>query len=172
MYGGHCHDNTKLDVAILGPRWQGLVWLAGKGCLGLIPLSQYTVEYIVAVQCVLATQSKLQSTVKNPETERWLQNHFSIIFRKLGPSWVPRLGRTLGLLAETPIMEAVEGYCPHGQPLGAAALLIQKDHIAPYAKELEGGSPLAFIVGSFSFGKAPQMCRSTLLCFIFQHSWV
>lgn len=67
-------------------------------------------------------------------------------------------------------MGAVQGYCYHGQALGTAALLIQKDHVAPYAREQEGGSLLAFIVGSFSFGKAPRMCRSTLLCFIFQHS--
>lgn len=51
--------------------------------------------------------------------------------------------------------------------LGPAAPLIQKDHIAGHAREQEGGRTLAFIVHSFPFGKAPRMCRSTLLCFIF-----
>lgn len=56
--------------------------------------------------------------------------------------------------------------------LGPAVPLMQKDHITGQAREQEGGRTLAFIVHSFPFGKAPQMCRFTLLCFIFQHSWV
>lgn len=56
--------------------------------------------------------------------------------------------------------------------LGPTASFIQKDHIPQHAMEQEGGRTLAFIVHGFPFGKAPRMCRSTLLCFIFRHCFI
>lgn len=89
-------------------------------------------------------------------------------------SWVhpaySGLGESWGLRAEAPIVGAVGGYLlPWPGTWCSCSLNSERSHCT-MCQGAGGGSPLAFIVGSFSFGKAPQMCRSTSLCFIFQHS--
>lgn len=74
----------------------------------------------------------------------------------------------LGLLLWRPFQAT--SLCLGPGALGPAAPFAQKDRIAGHAREQEGGRTLAFTAHSFPFGKAPRMCRSTLLCFIFRHS--